>query len=292
MSTQLILPLFDQLVEQLQQLNKLIMQEQPSCWVALTDDEHSNRITHLQKCIAYYQDIWYQGNQDGRETRSCYGLIAANETIIELAKKVNNIKDELRFVIQQVQKNDKDEWLSSKALLNKRHENLQEHLYYSGLSRIHLKQIYRHIPILDDRPDTIRFSWYTSGRSIKKITREEAEKKLIALGEEKEHIQVQLNKLKDLAHNEILAQIQKQAPVVRANLVFKKLDNEKNISETIRKAMNVSLPILIPQSSNQPLPQFNEISLTPPPERTRQQRSDFKISDEVFLPSIRAHRYL
>lgn len=292
MITSEIISAFDQLIGHSQQLVKTIQQHQPQAWLAMNDDEQKNNIQPLTKCCAYYQDIWYQGNQDGRETRSCYGLVAANDTIIELARQVNQDKDSFRALIQQIQKNDKDSWLACKAQLNMRHQELQDTLYYSGLSRIHLKQIYRHIPILDERPDSIRFSWYTSGRSIKKISREQAEQKLLNIGEEKEHIQVQLNKLKSLAHNEVLAQIQNQAPVVRANLVYKKIDGEKNISETIRKAMNVSLPILIAQQEQELLPSFNQISEQPPEQRTRQQRSDYKISHQVFLPSLRAHRYL
>jgi hypothetical protein len=111
------------------------------------------------------------------------------------------------------------------------------------------------------------------------------------MGEEKPHIQQQLQQLNTLAQHEILAQIQTQVPVVRANLVFKLL-NEKGHAETVRKAMNVSLPLLVPEEENPLLPVFNEINEQPPMTRTRIARSDFKICEEVFLPSLRVHRYL
>ncbi|MFT4908099.1 MAG: hypothetical protein ACI978_002188 [Oleispira sp.] len=287
-STDIILA-FDELALGLAKFCDLLNQLQPSCWVALAEDEQN--LDPLKKARSYYQDIWYRDQQDGRETRSCYGLVMANEDLIGLAQKVNSAKDNFKTLVQQIQKTDKDFWLSQKAQLNTRHKTLRNQLYYTGLGRIHLKQLYRHIPILSHRPEKIGFTWYSNGRSIKKLTVAQAEMKLLAMGEEKSHIQQQLQKLNTLPQHEVLAQIQTQVPVVRANLVFKLL-NEKGHVETIRKAMNVSLPLLVPQESNPLLPVFNQIDEQPPIARTRIARNDFKICEEVFLPSLRVHRYV
>lgn len=287
-STDIVLA-FDELALGLAKFCDLLNQLQPSCWVALAEDEQN--LDPLKKARSYYQDIWYRDQQDGRETRSCYGLVMANEDLIGLAQKVNSAKDNFKTLVQQIQKTDKDVWLSQKAQLNTRHKTLRNQLYYTGLGRIHLKQLYRHIPILSHRPEKIGFTWYSNGRSIKKLTVAQAEMKLLAMGEEKSHIQQQLQKLNTLPQHEVLAQIQTQVPVVRANLVFKLL-NEKGHVETIRKAMNVSLPLLVPQESNPLLPVFNQIDEQPPIARTRIARNDFKICEEVFLPSLRVHRYV
>ncbi|MFT4766060.1 MAG: hypothetical protein ACI9OH_003183 [Oleispira sp.] len=287
-STDIVLA-FDELALGLAKFCDLLNQLQPSCWVALAEDEQN--LDPLKKARSYYQDIWYRDQQDGRETRSCYGLVMANEDLIGLAQKVNSAKDNFKTLVQQIQKTDKDFWLSQKAQLNTRHKTLRNQLYYTGLGRIHLKQLYRHIPILSHRPEKIGFTWYSNGRSIKKLTVAQAEMKLLAMGEEKSHIQQQLQKLNTLPQHEVLAQIQTQVPVVRANLVFKLL-NEKGHVETIRKAMNVSLPLLVPQESNPLLPVFNQIDEQPPIARTRIARNDFKICEEVFLPSLRVHRYV
>ena len=280
---------FDSLTLGLAQFCELLNQQQPKCWVALGDDEQA--VDPLKKARSYYQDIWYRDQQDGRETRSCYGLVMANEAIITLAQEINLAKDTFKSLAQQIQKTDKDLWLSQKAQLNTRHKTLRNQLYYTGLGRIHLKQLYRHIPILPHRPEKIGFTWYSNGRSIKKLTVAQAQTKLLAMGEEKVHIQQQLQKLNTLPEHEVLAQIQTQVPVVRANIVYKLL-NEKGLSETIRKAMNVSLPLLVPEESSPLLPSFNQIDEQPPVARTRIARSDFKICEEVFLPSLRVHRYL
>jgi hypothetical protein len=287
-STDIVLA-FDELALGLAKFCDLLNQLQPSCWVALAEDEQN--LDPLKKARSYYQDIWYRDQQDGRETRSCYGLVMANEDLIGLAQKVNSAKDNFKTLVQQIQKTDKDVWLSQMAQLNTRHKTLRNQLYYTGLGRIHLKQLYRHIPILSHRPEKIGFTWYSNGRSIKKLTVAQAEMKLLAMGEEKSHIQQQLQKLNTLPQHEVLAQIQTQVPVVRANLVFKLL-NEKGHVETIRKAMNVSLPLLVPQESNPLLPVFNQIDEQPPIARTRIARNDFKICEEVFLPSLRVHRYV
>lgn len=280
---------FDNLALGLAQFCQLLQQQQPNCWIALSEDEIN--LSPLKKACSYYQDIWYQDQQDGRETRSCYGLVMANNEVITLAQEINRAKDTFRALVQNIQKTDKDLWLSNKAQLNNRHQNLRNQLYYTGLGRIHLKQLYRHIPILPRRPEKIGFTWYSNGRSIKKLTVAQAETKLLAMGEEKSHIQQQLQKLNTLPEYEVLAQIQTQVPVVRANLVYK-ITNEKGNSETIRKAMNVSLPILVPEESSPLLPKYNQIDEQPPAARTRIARNDFKICEEVFLPSLRVHRYL
>lgn len=284
---------FDRIVETLAQLNQLMIQAQPKAWVALSQEEQQDerQLEPLTKARSFYQDIWYKDQQDGRETRSCYGLVMANESLIEAAKACNQAKDTFKSLVQSIQKSDKDFWLAQRAQLNQRHQNLRQQLYYTGLGRIHLKQLYRHIPILAYRPEKIGFTWYSNGRSIKKLTLTQAQDKLLAMGEEKQHIQQQLQKLNTLAENEVLAQVQSQVPVVRANLVFKQL-NDKGHSETLRKAMNVSLPLLVPEEGNPELPIFNQIDDQPPATRTRIARSDFKISEEVFLPSLRVHRYL
>lgn len=286
-STELV-EAFDHLATQLSAFSASLRELSPRCWVAMSDDEES--LDPLTKAATYYQDIWYKGEQDGRETRSCYGFVMASPALIEQAGQVNDAKDKFKSLVQRYQKNDKDRWLACKAQLNKRHQTLRERMYYTGLARLHLKQAYRHIPVLPACPQKIGFTWYSNGRSIKKITTEEAESRLLAMGEDKSHIQVQLQKLYTLPPDEILARIQTQVPLVRANLVYKTL-NDRGIAETTRKAMNVSLPLLIPENDAGTLPVFNQISHEPPAERTRIPRNDFRIEDDVFLPSLRAHRY-
>ncbi|BBI61585.1 hypothetical protein HSBAA_28910 [Vreelandella sulfidaeris] len=88
----------------------------------------------------------------------------------------------------------------------------------NGLARLHLKQSWRQLPIAQAPVSRVRFAWYSSGRSIKRLTVQEAERKLIQLDTDAPHIRIQLRKLASIPSGEILAQVQTQAPLMRANL--------------------------------------------------------------------------
>ena len=227
------------------------------------------------------QDIYYKDGQDGRETRSYTSVVSCSELLLEKIQKINEQKQILQNLIIKI-KNTQNPifWSQAYEQLNLRPFTLNESLKLNSLSRIHLKQCHRHIPYLSSEPEKISFSWYNSGRSIKKLDRQQVLEKLLALNPESPHIQLQIEKLaniKDL----FLAQIQKQAPVIRCNILYK---------DKQRKAMNCSLPLFYPSHFGQPL-----VEIIPPPtfekQRSRALRNDSKINDEVYLKSIRVHRY-
>lgn len=276
---------FDELVHGLRELDIALNNSQPRSWTLLTPQESAYGYTHLTKVTNLYKDIWYQDGQDGRETRSCPGLVEASAEVIAKAKRVNELKDSFRNLVQKIQ-GKRDTWHSIKSELNHRHIGLQETMLNKGLERIHLKQLYRHIPILDHRPVKAGFSWYTGGRSIKRISVEDAVSLLLKLDSQDEHIQVQLAKVQALPANTPLARVQNQAPLMRANYVFADDVSPK------RKAQNVSLPVLFPEDVNRPFPSHNIPELDPPEERNRLQRSDLKIELDPFLKSIRVHKYM
>ncbi len=227
-------------------------------------------------------DFWYREDQDGRETRVYPGLVGLNRQQITYAYEINLAKDAFRKTIQDLKQSDNDNWREIQGKLARRYNSLNDSLARQGLSRLHLKQVFRHLPLVVNRPDKVGFSWYTSGRSIKKISTQEAYKLLCKLNTESTHIKIQLERLAALKNNEPLARVQKQAPLLRANLVF---------ADSARKSMNVSLPLFYPNEGKSALPDFNIPPLTPPSARNRLVRSDNKIEDEPYLPSIRVHRY-
>lgn len=227
-------------------------------------------------------DLWYQEDQDGRETRLYPGLIALNREQITLAAEVNLAKDQLRKVVQQLKEADNAQWRDVQGRLARRYQVLNEFLGREGLARLHLKQAYRHLPLVVKRPDRVGFSWYSSGRSIARISKAQAWERLVKLNTEAAHIRIQMERLAALPDNEPLARVQRQAPVLRANLVF---------TDGRRKSMNASLPLLFPNQGSNDLPDFSLPPETPPGERQRLVRSDNKLEDEPWLPSIRVHRY-
>ena len=241
---------------------------------------HADHINYLRKL---YTDMWHTHHGDGRRTESCYGLVGADHHLLKHAHEVNEAKDHFRIAISAINKSAMPE---VQQLLNKRSEKLAQLLQAEGLGRLHLKQCYRHIPILTSRPDSVRFSWYTSGRSITRLTAEDAMKLLLKLDTSQSHIVQQIEKLSAIQHTTMMARIQTQAPVIRANMVWSNPDNSP-----IRIAKNSPLPLLVPLSPADTLPKHNHLSLTPPTTRSRSLRSDTIIDPEPFLPSLRVHLY-
>lgn len=279
-----LLDTFDELARATAEFNQLLKSQQPQCWLPLTDNEKQQHITPIEKACELFEDIWYVDGQDGRETRSCHGVIAGNTQIIEAAKTVNKQKEQLHKQIKTLQKEDKKSWKTTQQEMLQRHPGTKERLHWAGLDRLHLKQLYRQIPIIENPPEKVGFSWYTSGRSIKKITPEDAQILLEKFNYQDTHIKMQLEAVAKLKADTPLAQVQQLAPIMRANLVF-----EHN-GKVSRKALNASLPLLINSSDGQ-LPIYNPQSLTPPEQRIRLERSDQRLETEVFLPSIRVFKY-
>jgi len=280
---------FNALVHACDSFCRVLRQQQPSCWVPLTEQEKALGMTPIDKACSLIQDFWYQDGQDGRETRSGFGIVALNETQIQQAETINKLKEEFKLSITQLQKEHKEAWRDLRGQLgrslNDEFPNIREQLKYSGMSRLHIKQTWRTLPVINRTPNRIGFNWYQSGRSIQKITVQQAQESLLKLDTTSDHIQTQLHALAQLKRLEPLAKVQMLAPIMRANLFY------EDGQSPLRQAMNVSLPVFIKEAEDGALPPHNDPDLTAPSTRQRKIRSDRKIEDEPFLPSIRVHRY-
>ncbi|MGJ8516833.1 DNA replication terminus site-binding protein [Carnimonas bestiolae] len=235
-------------------------------------------------------DYWYQDGQDGRTTRPYIGMIAADQALLEAASVVNQHKTALAELIKQLRQHYPATMKEIKATLPFRHPALHTHLKGAGLARLHLKQCWRHVPLAPAPLSRVRFAWYASGRSIKRISVEEAARQLTALGAQAPHIAQQLKRLAALPSDEALAQIQPQAPLMRANLFFAEPLNDGRQ----RQALNVALPLFVPAqqaAGKLVLPHCKQPPAQPPSDRQRGKRSDAQIDEEAWLPSIRVHRY-
>ncbi|CAH0990338.1 hypothetical protein SIN8267_00430 [Sinobacterium norvegicum] len=267
---------FDDLIQSNNELNLAIESNDSAGWVC------GNTGDIQQALQAAYSDYWYTGDGDGRKTKNYHGLYLADDRTVACAIDVNAMKSSFKHAVQQIQKEDKQQWLLEYGMINNRY---REQLTTAQLSRLNLKQTYRHIPILNTSPAKIGFSWYTQGKSITRVSKQQAYDRLAKFGDSS-HIRIQQQKLATLNDYEKLAIVQKQAPLVRANIVY------QQGTEIIRKATNSSLPFIIADTHHGRLPEFNQINELPPQTHTRLRRSDSKISDDVFLPSIRAYRYI
>ena len=267
---------FEKLRSAIRKFTQHVDNEGTPIWLAGWNSEHSR---NLEDTLL---DVWYFEEQDGRETRNYPGLVGLSREQITYANEINLLKDNFRKLVHKMKSDNRLDWREVQGRLAKRYRFINEALSQEGLNRLHLKQVFRHIPLLVKRPDKVGFSWYTSGRSIKKITKQDAYQLLCKLNTESAHVKIQLERLAAINDQEPLARVQKQAPVLRANAVF--ADNQ-------RRSLNVSLPLMFPNEAKKNLPDFNIPPLQPPSERQRLIRSDVKIEDDPFLPSIRVHRY-
>nr|WP_275298074.1 DNA replication terminus site-binding protein [Halomonas campisalis] len=231
-------------------------------------------------------DFWYQDGQDGRATNSHVGLVAADEALLAHVAEVNVAKAEFAARLAQIREQHPPLIAEAKAVLPFRHPELHTHLRGSGLARLHLKQCWRAIPVAEAPVARVRLAWYTSGRSIKRLSVREAERKLLALDSDAPHVRIQLRRLAGIPDGEPLAQVQAQAPLMRANLFYcEPLEDGRT-----RRAMNVALPLFLPAPRGR-LPDCNQPPAAPPTQRTRARRSDERLEETPFLPSLRVYRY-
>ena len=273
---------YQQLIDQLEQLATQLADSPLPLWLPLSEAEQQQQLDPRTKAIELYCDLWHRGDGDARRTRSCHGLIAADPCLLQTAQAANQAKQQFRACLQSFKQDDQplNELLEP---AQQRAQGLRQALGHKGLSRLHLKQCYRLIPLVERHPTRVGLNWYTSGRSIKRISHQDAEQMLVKMGIDKPHIQLQLNRLAELGSTTTLAQVQTQAPLMRANLCFETMPQ--------RQAMNLSLPLLFAYQPELPFPQHGTPSLEPQQQRQRKLRSDCRIEAEPFLPSLRIHRY-
>ncbi|MDO6513277.1 DNA replication terminus site-binding protein [Neptuniibacter sp. 2_MG-2023] len=272
---------FDHLNQCLKQFRTLLLQyndkNKTQHWI-LSNHQSSVSLLDVADTLT---NIWHLHKGDGRKTDNLYGLIGVPLELIPVIHQLNQTKTNFQNSVKIF----RDQVGDPLSVLKKRSEQLNIELKNQGLARLHLKQCYRLFPVLDSTPAKVAFSWYTSGRSIKKVSVATAEKKLLKMDTSQLHIQLQLEALAKIPQTESLAQLQPQVPLMRANILWK--DNE----QLLRKARNAPLPIFFPLDDKENFPEYNVPSLTPPETRKRQQRSDLIIDPEPYLPSLRIHRY-
>lgn len=271
---------FDHLIEHTETLLEIYASAPREAWALDTPRPDSD---WLRRALL---DFWYQDGQDGRATRSYVGLIAADEALLAAVANANAAKNDFAAILARIRQQAASLIPEIKAVLPFRHPALHDHLRGQGLARLHLKQCWRHLPVADAPLSRVRLAWYTSGRSIKRLTARDAERKLLALDSEAAHVRIQLKRLAGIPDGEPLAQVQRQAPVMRANLFF----CEPLADGRSRRAMNLPLPLFIPAADGR-LPDHNQPLPRPPAGRTRARRSDERLEDDAFLPSLRVYRY-
>ncbi|MFT5707662.1 MAG: hypothetical protein ACI9ES_001957 [Oceanospirillaceae bacterium] len=280
---------FEKMSQALINFERLLQASELPIWLPLTDSEQAAGLTMLKKAANLYSSVWHNGDQDGRLTVHCHGLIGADSALLEAGKNLNASKKSFQSALASL--SNKDPQFINKTL-HTRAGTLAKALELEGLSRLHLKQCYRQIPILSAQCLKVRFSWYSSGKSIVRISQQESLQKLLLLNQASPHIQIQLEQLGNLRPDTRLAQVQHQVPIMRANAVWLETDEQRQKEQKWqRKARNAPLPFLVPLTKGQELPDFNQPPLVPPKTRIRAMRKDAMLESSPLLPSLRIYCY-
>jgi hypothetical protein len=253
-------------------------------WVSRTPEEIEQAVAMRGKAIHLYHALWYEEGQEGRDTLTCPGIVGASPATLESAQACNASKEEFKRAILALKGLSKAESNALMSDLHHRNEEVAAAMRRMGAARLNLKQAYRHIPLLAERPIKIGFTWSKQGRAIQRTSVGEA-RRLLERRRDSPQLRLELQRLANIPEKEILARVRSVCPHLRANIVF---ENKENGSE--RRLMQAPLPILVPLQPGQGLPEFVPVA-PEPPENPRLQRSDVRIEEELFLPSIRIHRY-
>lgn len=282
-----VLESYTRLHHALQEVSKLLLADaqypawmQPLPYPTLQHENPHQATLHL------LQQLQYQEGQEGREILIGVGLFGVSQTTFDKLAAINQLKAAFKYAVLSLKAQNiktTDEWLALEfeALLQKtRHSVTQDTLTRTGLSRLHLKQCYRQIPLLYQRPLKVSWSWANT-RSIKKITKHDAIALLRKKGSD-DGVLHQIEKIEALQKEEQLAIVQTLCPHLRTNIVTQTTEGVK------RFMLKGSLPLFYVHDGL-PLPEYCAPKAQKQSDRAK--RNDIKLDPTPFAPAIRAHRY-
>ncbi len=280
-----LLNCFEQLLQTLDSFCAAIRQDDLPVWVSHTEAELDDVLKMRLKVIQLYRALWYEGSEDGRETLTCPGIVGASPETLIAARICNAAKDRFKTATLALKRLGRVEAKAVMTDLHRRQQSVALAMRRMGAARLNLKQAYRRIPLLEECPLKIGFTWSRQGRVIQRTSVEEAQR-LLEQRVEAPQITIERRKLAELGSDEVLARVRSVCPHLRANLVFSTSDG----SGVWRRLMQAPLPILVPLQVGQSLPEFAPVA-SEPPVNPRLRRADVRIEDEPYLPSVRIHRY-
>lgn len=258
-------------------------------WVHEDSESHFalRNVSAREQAIALFKQIQYHDKQAPREIIVLPGFIGASPATLTTVDEVNQAKDTFKqsvLALKAAKINLQDLHFTEQfdKLLNARTTSMTHTMQKMGLARLHLKQCYRKIPVLQQAPAKISWTWAHT-KAIKKISAIKAQEMLLKKGDDV-GIQIQLQKLQALPAHEQLAIVQELAPHLRANIVL-------NGDVATRLMIKGPVPIFFPCDLQTPYPAFKIPQKKSLRDQNRSIRNDVRLDPTPFLPAIRAHRY-
>lgn len=246
---------------------------------------HLQGNNYRENACKFLSQLEYLDQQQPREILVGAGIMAASAETLDVLFTLNKSKDRFKQAMLRLKDakiSNKDQQLAQtfEQLLPQRDDNIAHSMARLGLARLHLKQCYRRIPILNERPKRISWTWANT-RSIKKISVQTAESLLIKHSPDP-GIERQISLLRSLHPDEKLAIVQELAPHLRANIL---LESGKRVM------VKGPVPIFYLMENSLGLPDFVPPGDKKGKDKERLIRKDVKINPQPFLPAIRAYRY-
>ncbi|NVK11153.1 MAG: hypothetical protein HWD83_04045 [Gammaproteobacteria bacterium] len=223
--------------------------------------------------------LFYQDDRDGRVTDQVQAVVIIDDQQMALIHSINGIKSRFKNSVSQLrQANPKQISHWQNAVFNqggRGRTQLAEH----QVGRLHLKQAWRRLNVIDQTVEKIQFAWYKSGRSITKLSQQEVLDRLLRAEKQGRPIANDWKAMANTQSTDVFAMVQTQAPLIRANVFLESGE---------RFALNASTPLFLAAQTT--LPQITPATALGET-KTRQTRSDTKIEAKPFLDVIRVHRY-
>ncbi|RMA81117.1 hypothetical protein [Umboniibacter marinipuniceus] len=223
-------------------------------------------------------DYFYRDGEDGRSTSQCCAVVAGIDA--DQIRTLNQAKDSFKTLIGNYRAHHPKETKHWQRSVFTSHSPARQTLSETAHGRLNLKACWRRLRFIEQPVKSISYAWYRNGRSIQRIEYQQVVERLERLDRQGVNIQSAWQTLAAIRATTPLCIVQRQAPLIRANV---RLGNGEmtafNSSTPIFLAAQASLPAI------RPLPLANE-------QAARKSRSDQRIEREPLIPMLRLHRYL
>ena len=242
----------------------------------LPADEQNELMIYRHAIAHCYSSIFFEEQADPRHTEKMVGFLAASDATMHLINSVNALKRECAKHYQAL----------LKTCPGRERRLLAEALKEKGLQRLHTKQLTRQIATLDERPERIGFSVSGQKGYYPTITVGEAIERLCRFGEDKAHIQMQIETLTRLGLPSEARCLRILSPghypQIVANIRFR---------GDYRKTKKLSMPVAFSSLNDAPPPIYSlNRRVTEIDDRVvTGGRSDRIYDDTPLLPSLQAY---
>lgn len=277
----LIKNLFQQIMISTEKVCLLLDEEKDYfLWIDSTMEERIDIKDPIERFKYVLRMYTQHPDQKAKTVLFCPGFIAASPRLFDAFSELNIAKKTFQIAMVSLRKSllNIEEATLDNQFGNPSHERPQiihNFLIDIGLEKLHFKHVYRCVPMIENTPRQLGWTWAHT-QSIKTITKKQA---LFLLEKRNKNGKVdqEIQKLQELSIESTLSIRQKLAPHLRINIVH---ENGQ------RSMLKGTLPIIFPKDFGLPI---IRPAKEPKSSGTRITRSDKKIDNEPYLPSIRAY---